>query len=88
MFGGLIVWRKCDRVLTEYTRTNEDGFMWYELITELQSKFSEKQIADRVGLQQSSLNRLKNGRIKEPLYSKGAALVELHRKTFGRRRAE
>lgn len=54
---------------------------WTGLIFELmKTGLSGAQIARKIGCFPTTLNTLKNGGTKQPLYSTGAALINLHRK--------
>ena len=54
---------------------------WQTVITEIKSSLgiTQVQLAERVGVTQTSISELERGIVKDPRYSTGAALVELHR---------
>lgn len=52
--------------------------MWPKIIELIQSKgLTQKAIAQRVGVDQSTICRLSDGRAPEPRFSVGQALIEL-----------
>lgn len=52
---------------------------WKKIIEEIKEKgYNEKEIAEIVDSTQPTINRLKNGLIKEPLYTLGIRLINLH----------
>lgn len=57
--------------------------MWQQIISDLVSVgFTEARIAALTGYSQPAVHRLKTGKMKEPGYSHGAALLDLHRARF------
>lgn len=54
---------------------------WPKIIFDLmRGGLSGAQIAERVGVAAPTLNCLKNGTTKQPKYSTGVALLDLHRR--------
>lgn len=61
--------------------------MFEQIITDLKAAgLTEKEIAERVGSSQSSINRFHRGK-HEPLYSVGAEIVKLHAEKCARQAA-
>jgi len=61
--------------------------MWGKLIQDIiDSGLSEAQIASEVGVEQPTINRLKNGEHKSTSYETGAALTRLHKKIKRKRK--
>jgi transcriptional regulator with XRE-family HTH domain len=61
---------------------------WHNIISELEaSGMSQAQIARAVPCAQPYISQLKSGVRKSPGYAIGAALVEMHRKHCGKRKA-
>lgn len=51
---------------------------WFRIITDLERIYSQKQIGRAVGRNEATINRIKQGLIREPRYSVGVALMHLH----------
>jgi transcriptional regulator with XRE-family HTH domain len=57
--------------------------MWRELIVELVAAgLSEREIADKVGVAQPTINRIKLGRRKRVEHETGELLLKLHRQVL------
>lgn len=53
--------------------------MWQSLVNDLVAAgLSESEIGRRVGYSQTTIHRLKHGRMAEPTFSRGRALLALH----------
>jgi transcriptional regulator with XRE-family HTH domain len=53
---------------------------WQLLLAELKKRgWRQVQIAERAGVVQATVSKLARGSIREPAYSVGAALLDLHR---------
>ena len=53
--------------------------MWTSIIKDLlDSGLTQHRIAELVGVAQTTISEMANGRIKEPGWSKGQALLKLH----------
>lgn len=58
--------------------------MWTSIIKDLlDSGLTQHKIAELVGVAQTTISEMANGRIKEPGWSKGQALIKLHAGIFG-----
>ena len=57
---------------------------WQTVITEIKSGLgiTQVQLAERVGVAQTSISELERGIVKDPRYSTGAALMELRREAL------
>lgn len=54
---------------------------WQKIIRDLTDfGLTQADIAEKIGVSQPTVSDLKNGNIKEPLHSKGVALVGLHKR--------
>jgi transcriptional regulator with XRE-family HTH domain len=55
---------------------------WKTIITDIKIGLgmTQVQIAHRVGISQTSVSELENGKTKEPGYAIGRSLVDLHRR--------
>lgn len=51
---------------------------WFRIITDLERIYSQKQIGRAVGRNEATINRIKQGLIREPRYSVGVALMHIH----------
>ena len=61
--------------------------MWKKIINELlKGGWSEKSIGDHVGVNQSTINRLKHKVIPEPPHSVGESLIALHKTEMRKRK--
>ena len=60
---------------------------WQTVITEIKSRLgiTQVQLAKRVGVAQTSISELERGIVKDPRYTTGNALMELHRKAARKR---
>jgi transcriptional regulator with XRE-family HTH domain len=59
----------------------QPSIMWSEVIKSLRSRgLSQRAIAVRVGVDQSTISRLEDGRITDPRHSLACALLDLQRR--------
>lgn len=60
--------------------------MWKSIIQDLlDSGYTQGQLAGAVGVAQTTISELLHERIREPGWSKGKALLQLHMQEFGAR---
>lgn len=59
---------------------------WQTVITDIKSGLgiNQTQLAKRIGIAQASISELERGVAKDPRYTTGKALVDLHRKAMRR----
>lgn len=58
---------------------------WQKIVIDLVSLgMTQAEIAEKIGVSQPTISDLKNGNIKEPLHSKGCALIGLHKRMLSR----
>lgn len=55
---------------------------WKQIIKQLNTEYTDSQLAEISSQHRTSIVRLRSGKIAEPMYSKGVALIKLHRETF------
>lgn len=62
---------------------------WQTVITDIKLCLgvTQAQIAKRIGIAQASISELERGIVKDPRYTTGHALIELHRKAIRKRGA-
>jgi len=59
---------------------------WNKIVTEIKERgMTQSQIADEIGVAAGTLSELCSGKIAEPKWSKGDALIALHEKTAGQK---
>lgn len=62
---------------------------WQTVITDIKSGLgiTQAQLAKRIGIAQASVSDIERGIVKDPRYTTGNALIELHRKAARKRGA-
>lgn len=62
---------------------------WQTVITDIKSGLgiTQAQLAKRIGIAQASVSDIERGIVKDPRYTTGNALMELHRKAARKRGA-
>ena len=55
---------------------------WEKMLTRLYKTHTDTEIADAVGCDQSTINRLRNGKTKQAHYDVGIGIIALHNEVF------
>ena len=60
---------------------------WKAVITDIKLGLgmTQAQLAKRIGIAQTSISELERGIVKDPRYTTGHALIEMHRKAIRKR---